>query len=179
MRAKAKADRAAARASASTPNNTSASATSAPPIASTSTPPIAPDDSSIQEPTPSDAIHEDSDNPVLPMLAPTIVAPSIETAKEPPVNRMELLHLNHDLVSKFIKLIVPILGDVYAASVIFHVRTKAMTSLLKAISFLDGEELRNALKVGDRSKSRKPPLMKYPFLGYINCKSHRLDCLIS
>jgi E3 ubiquitin-protein ligase TRIP12 len=45
------------------------------------------------------------------------------------------------------RLIVPILVDVYAASVAFNVRTKAMAGLLKALSFMEGEELKKALKV--------------------------------
>jgi E3 ubiquitin-protein ligase TRIP12 len=42
------------------------------------------------------------------------------------------------------QLIVPILIDVYAASVITPVRVKTLTGLLKAVGFLEGEALKDA-----------------------------------
>lgn len=42
---------------------------------------------------------------------------------------------------------VPILVDVYAASVMAPVRIKALTGLLKAVSFLDADELTRVFKV--------------------------------
>ena len=68
-------------------------------------------------------------------------------AKDPLVNRTELLRSKPELVARFTRLLVPVLVDVYAASVVSHVRTKTLTGLLKAVSFLDGDDLKNALKV--------------------------------
>lgn len=64
-----------------------------------------------------------------------------------PATRVELLRLKLSLVAKFTRLLVPVLVDVYAASVASQVRTKTLVGLLKAVSFLDGEDLKNALKV--------------------------------
>ncbi len=48
---------------------------------------------------------------------------------------------------RFIDLVVPILIDVYAASVITPVRVKTLTGLLKAVSFLDADGLKRVLTV--------------------------------
>ncbi|KAJ3559621.1 hypothetical protein NM688_g224 [Phlebia brevispora] len=63
-------------------------------------------------------------------------------AKEPAPDRTELLRSHPEVVGRFMQLMVPILVDVYAASVITPVRVKTLTGLLKAISFLDADELR-------------------------------------
>ncbi|TBU40976.1 hypothetical protein BD309DRAFT_1082383 [Dichomitus squalens] len=63
--------------------------------------------------------------------------------KEPAtIDRTELLRSKPEVVGRFLRLMVPILVDVYAASVITPVRIKTLTGLLKAVSFLDGEELK-------------------------------------
>ncbi|KAH8075865.1 hypothetical protein BXZ70DRAFT_712273 [Cristinia sonorae] len=62
--------------------------------------------------------------------------------KEPAVDRTELLRSKPEVVNRFMHLMVPILVDVYAASVITPVRIKTLTGLLKAVSFLDGDELK-------------------------------------
>lgn len=61
--------------------------------------------------------------------------------------RLELLKGQPILISKFIKAIVPVLVDVYAASVAVRVRTKVLTSLVKAVAFADAEALRVTLRV--------------------------------
>ncbi|GBE89625.1 hypothetical protein SCP_1602880 [Sparassis crispa] len=63
-------------------------------------------------------------------------------AKESTSDRTELLRSKPNVVGRFLRLMVPILVDVYAASVITPVRIKTLTGLLKAVSFLDGEELK-------------------------------------
>lgn len=68
-------------------------------------------------------------------------------AKEPVPDRTELLRSHPDVVGRYMQLMVPILVDVYAASVITPVRVKTLTGLLKAISFLDANELRRVLTV--------------------------------
>lgn len=127
VKAKAKAERAAHRASAAS----SAAPSTTPSKAAT--PPII--DDSPQTPEAASA-HSQATEPA-----------ESSPAKEPPVNRTELLRSKPELVGRFTRLLVPVLVDVYAASVVSHVRTKTLTGLLKAVSFLDGEDLKNALKV--------------------------------
>lgn len=62
-------------------------------------------------------------------------------------DRTELLRSKPTVVGRFMQLIVPILIDVYAASVITPVRVKTLTGLLKAVSFLDGDGLKRVLTV--------------------------------
>lgn len=63
-------------------------------------------------------------------------------AKEPSVSRTDLLRSKPEVVGRFMQLMVPILVDVYAASVIAPVRVKSLTGLLKAVSFLDADDLK-------------------------------------
>ena len=129
IKAKAKAERAAARqaqhvqlyafAGVSTPSS-SATATPAPA-------------SGTATPTPADSPHEADELP--------------NTTKESPPDRTEMLRGKPEVVGRFMQLIVPILVDVYAASVITTVRIKTLTGLLKAISYLEGGEIKRVLTV--------------------------------
>jgi E3 ubiquitin-protein ligase TRIP12 len=130
MKAKAKAERAAARhaqqtqlyalVGTSTPSS-SATATPGPP-------------SETATPTPADSPHEADEPP--------------STSKEsPPPDRTEMLRGKPEVVGRFMQLIVPILVDVYAASVITTVRTKTLTGLLKAISYLEADGIKRVLTV--------------------------------
>lgn len=65
------------------------------------------------------------------------------TAASP--DRTELLRSKPEVVGRFMQLTVPILIDVYAASVATGVRVKTLTGLLKAVSFLDAEGLGRVL----------------------------------
>lgn len=67
--------------------------------------------------------------------------------KESALDRSELLRSQPIVVGRFMQLMVPILVDVYAASVITPVRVKTLTSILKAVSFLDGDNLKRVLTV--------------------------------
>ncbi|KAJ6534683.1 hypothetical protein DFH09DRAFT_1180315, partial [Mycena vulgaris] len=60
-------------------------------------------------------------------------------------DRFELLRSKPAVVGRFMQLMVPILIDVYAASVITPVRVKTLTGLLKAVSFLDADGLKRVL----------------------------------
>ncbi|ORY25651.1 hypothetical protein BCR39DRAFT_543634 [Naematelia encephala] len=60
--------------------------------------------------------------------------------------RLELLQGHAPLVGRFINAIVPVLVDVYAASVALRVRTKVLTGLVKAVAFAGEEDLRSTLK---------------------------------
>ena len=51
------------------------------------------------------------------------------------------------------QLLVPILIDVYAASVFTPVRIKTLTGRLKAVSFLDGDGLKRVLMVSSSRQS--------------------------
>jgi len=59
-----------------------------------------------------------------------------------------------EVVGRFMQLIVPILVDVYAASVITTVRTKTLTGLLKAISYLEADGIKQVLTVSGDSGVR-------------------------
>lgn len=140
MKAKAKADRAAVRAAAaaavaSLPGGRSPSSSRAQ-TPTASTPGV--DDDAIGPILPSSDISD-----TLPTL-PTVIAPQ---PKEQAVDRTELLRQHSNVVNRFIRLIFPILVDVYAASVSISVRIKCLASLLKAICFQDADHLRLTLKV--------------------------------
>ena len=73
---------------------------------------------------------------------------AVEAAESEVVpNRTEMLRSKSAVVAKFMQLLVPILIDVYAASVITPLRIKTLTGLLKAVSFLDGDGLKRVLLV--------------------------------
>lgn len=84
----------------------------------------------------SDTQTQDADEP-----------PHPTSTTDPVSDRTELLRSKIDVVGRFMQLIVPVLIDVYAASVITPIRIKTLTGLLKAVGFLEGDELRAALNV--------------------------------
>ena len=61
--------------------------------------------------------------------------------------RIHLLKSRPELLGKFVKAIVPVLVDVYAASVALRVRTKVLTGLVKAIASAEPADLRITLRV--------------------------------
>jgi len=85
-------------------------------------------------PTPADSPHE-ADEPL-----PT-------TTEESPPDRTEMLRGKPEVAGRFMRLIVPILVDVYAASVITTVRIKTLTGILKAVSYLDADGIKRVLTV--------------------------------
>ncbi|KAJ3931783.1 MAG: hypothetical protein NXY57DRAFT_1048760 [Lentinula lateritia] len=116
MKAKAKADKAAARA-----------AVQAPLVAALLiTPPSAP------SPTPEEQ----------PASEPTATS---NVSSNTTADRTQLLRSKPAVVGRFMQLTVPILIDVYAASVNTPVRVKTLTGLLKAASFLDADGLKQVL----------------------------------
>ena len=68
-------------------------------------------------------------------------------AKDQVLDRSELLRSKPEVVGRFMQLMVPVLIDVYAASVITSVRLKTLTGLLKAVGFLDTEDLKQVFSV--------------------------------
>ncbi|KAJ7587961.1 ubiquitin-protein ligase [Mycena floridula] len=83
--------------------------------------------------------------------APAADASSADTQEDPTpgasvaTDRTQLLRSKAIVVDRFMQLTVPILIDVYAASVVTPVRVKTLTGLLKAVSFLDAEGLKRVL----------------------------------
>lgn len=61
--------------------------------------------------------------------------------------RLTMLQGHPQLVGRFIRSIVPVLVDVYAASVTVRVRTKVLNGLVKAVAFGQSEQLRITLQV--------------------------------
>jgi E3 ubiquitin-protein ligase TRIP12 len=62
-------------------------------------------------------------------------------------NRLELLQTKPSVMTRFIRLMVPVLVDVYAASVLTNVRIRSLSGILKAVNFLEVAALENILKV--------------------------------
>jgi E3 ubiquitin-protein ligase TRIP12 len=81
------------------------------------------------------------------MQDPDDMPPLTSTAEPAVADRTELLRSKPEVVGRFMQLIVPILIDVYAASVITPVRVKTLTGLLKAVGFLEGEALKDAFNL--------------------------------
>jgi E3 ubiquitin-protein ligase TRIP12 len=74
--------------------------------------------------------------------------PSVTPAKtDPSTSRLELLQSNSECVDHFLSLMIPVLVDVYSASVLSTVRMRALTGILKAINFAEAPTLQQALKV--------------------------------
>lgn len=133
IKAKAKADRAAAR-------QTVANALGVPPLTQASG---AAGSSTPAEDSPAPESASDPAQPV----ADGDEAPPVVPQKEPVLDRTELLRSKPEVVGRFMQLMVPILVDVYAASVVTPIRLKTLTGLLKAMSFLDADELRRVFTV--------------------------------
>lgn len=55
--------------------------------------------------------------------------------------RVEMLRERQSIVKRFTQLVLPTLVEVYAASVALHVRVKALTGMLKIVSFVEAEPL--------------------------------------
>jgi hypothetical protein len=89
-----------------------------------------------------------SPEPFIPTLAPNISTGSVNKAVDTTVvNRLELLQSKPDVIGRFMRLTVPVLVDVYAASVLTNVRVRSMAGILKVVHFLDGAELERTLQV--------------------------------
>lgn len=75
-------------------------------------------------------------------------------AKDQVLDRNELLRSKPEVVGRFMRLMVPVLIDVYAASVITSVRLKTLTGLLKAVGFLETEYLKQVFSVSSFHHSK-------------------------
>ncbi|KDR80639.1 hypothetical protein GALMADRAFT_240990 [Galerina marginata CBS 339.88] len=133
VKAKAKADRAAARLLAQGQANGVAPSVAPSPI-TVSGPPTdnaSPAAGSVDMPS-----QESEEN-----AEASAALPSFEATPD----RTDMLRSKSAVVGRFMQLLVPILVDVYAASVITPVRIKTLTGLLKAVSFLDPDDLKPVL----------------------------------
>lgn len=69
-----------------------------------------------------------------------------EVAKErAQARRIDTLKQRQGLVKRFTQLVLPTLVEVYAASVAWHVRSKALFGILKIVSFVEAEQLNESL----------------------------------
>ncbi|CUA70648.1 E3 ubiquitin-protein ligase TRIP12 [Rhizoctonia solani] len=83
--------------------------------------------------------------PLLPG-SPVIRPVSPGAQPTPTLSRTELLRSKPELIGRYMRLMVPVLVDVYAASVSTQTRSKSLTGILKAVSFSEGEEVNSVLK---------------------------------
>ena len=83
-----------------------------------------------------------SDGPSTETKSTTLSASALAAAA-----RLELLRGKSDLLMRFIRLMIPVLVEVYAASVAVNIRTRALTGMLKAASFLEPEGLWKVVEV--------------------------------
>ncbi|KAF9479594.1 hypothetical protein BDN70DRAFT_906231 [Pholiota conissans] len=130
VKAKAKSDRAAARLAQG--HAPAALITEAAVV--TSSAPVAEDASPA--PTVTDATSREAED-----NAENAALPGVDVAPD----RTDMLRSKPAVVGRFMQLLVPILVDVYAASVITPVRIKTLTGLLKAVGFLDPEAIKPVL----------------------------------
>jgi len=77
--------------------------------------------------------------------AESAALPNVDAISTP--SRTELLRSKPDVVDRFMQLLVPILVDVYAASVSIPIRTKSLTGILKTVGFLDADGLKRVFTV--------------------------------
>jgi E3 ubiquitin-protein ligase TRIP12 len=91
---------------------------------------------------------EEMSLPAAGALAKEAAAQAKKLAEAQMEEKVALLKSRPDLSGKFIKAIVPVLVDVYAASVAPRVRTKVLTALVKAAAFAEPDQLHATLKVG-------------------------------
>lgn len=139
IKAKHKAERAAARQAAAVVTVSAPATTNAPiALARPTSPLLMVDEGQVESSPTAEKLSQDD---------AVTTASKVGTAKEPANDRIELLRSRPVVVDRFTQLMVPILIDVYAASVITPVRIKTLTGLLKAVSFLEADGLRRALTV--------------------------------
>ncbi|KAL7423043.1 Ubiquitin fusion degradation protein 4 [Cryptotrichosporon argae] len=74
------------------------------------------------------------------------IAKAKRDAEQQYEERVQLFRDKPDFVANFVKLIVPVLVDVYAASVTPRVRTKTLNGLVKAASFAEAGDLEATLQ---------------------------------
>jgi E3 ubiquitin-protein ligase TRIP12 len=92
--------------------------------------------------------------------------------------RLELLRGKSDLLLRFMRLIIPVLVEVYAASVAVNIRTRALTGILKAASFLEPDELWKAVEVC-YSHSQTYGSLTSPRSARSSCEFHWINSLIA
>lgn len=76
--------------------------------------------------------------------------------------RKNLIEAKSDVVISFIRVMLPVLVEVYSASAATKIRTKVLGAILRAIAFCEEETLRHALKVSSRLRSRSSQYSPLP-----------------
>jgi E3 ubiquitin-protein ligase TRIP12 len=84
---------------------------------------------------------EETDTPTAQSANEGESSSSSRTRKDSSQSRLSLLRKNLEVVSRFLHLIVPVLFDVYAASMTLQIRLRSLTSILKATNFVDDEDI--------------------------------------
>nr|XP_019045516.1 E3 ubiquitin-protein ligase TRIP12 [Kwoniella bestiolae CBS 10118]OCF24446.1 E3 ubiquitin-protein ligase TRIP12 [Kwoniella bestiolae CBS 10118] len=97
-------------------------------------------------PLPADTVTPTAAAPTAALTREAAMLKAMKEATAQMDQRLELLKSNPEIIGKFIKAVVPVLVDVYAASVVFRVRTKVLNGLVKAIAFADPEQLKSTLR---------------------------------
>lgn len=98
----------------------------------------------VENESPTPVKVEDTDVPIVPAPQPTAEgepSSSSRTRKDSSQPRLSLLRKNLKIVSRFLHLVVPVLFDVYAASMTLQIRLRSLTSILKATNFVDDEDI--------------------------------------
>ncbi|GAB1518382.1 Ubiquitin fusion degradation protein 4 [Rhizoctonia solani] len=117
---------------------------------------ITPDDPGAATPVAAPGSATPVARPGSPVHAPTppfqpgspVIRPISPTAQPiPTLSRTELLRSKPELINRYMRLMVPVLVDVYAASVATQTRSKSLTGILKAISFSEGEEVNASVSI--------------------------------
>ena len=93
----------------------------------------------------SNDIHTSTTGPSLSVR--DAIAKAKRDADQQMEQRINLLKSRPELLAKFVKAIVPVLVDVYAASVALRVRTKVLIGLVKAIASAEPADLKITLRV--------------------------------
>ncbi|KAG8933673.1 Ubiquitin fusion degradation protein 4 [Tulasnella sp. 418] len=77
--------------------------------------------------------------------APENATPTTSSADPSPLSRNDLLRSNPEPLYRFMRTIVPVLVDVYSASVATQVRNRTLTAILKSVSFSEPDDLHKVL----------------------------------
>lgn len=159
IKAKGKADRAAARAALAAAHGGSSSHPPVVPASAAPTPVSMPEetstDASMAVAGQSESQDGQGSQPIDMIIGDALPLASgsgeRERERDKTAVRIETLKGRPDLVHRFLHYLVPILVDVYAASVALQVRSRALTGILKAVSWMDGDDLLGVLKVRSAS----------------------------
>jgi E3 ubiquitin-protein ligase TRIP12 len=96
---------------------------------------------------PSNSEQSSNDNFTIKAAALVRAASNKRDIEQQYKRRRELVEERSDVVIGFIRVMLPVLVEVYSASAATKIRTKVLGAILRAIAFCDEEKLEHALKV--------------------------------